>query len=65
MRTTGSDDLYRLIHSLTTEEKGYFKKLALRHSPKGSKHLKLFDAIAAQKTFEEASLKKSLEATLL
>lgn len=58
MRTSGSDDLYRLIHSLTTEEKGYFKKFALRHSAKGSKHLQLFDAISQQTEFEEASLKK-------
>ncbi len=58
MRTTGSDDLYRLIHSLTTEEKGYFKKFALRHSEKQSKHLQLFDAIGGQENFEETSLKK-------
>ncbi len=57
-RTTGSDDLYRLIHSLTTDEKGYFKKFALRHSQKESKHLQLFDAISKQTEFEEASLKK-------
>lgn len=45
MRTTGSDDLYRLIHSLTTEEKGYFKKFAKRHTSGGNKYLQLFDDI--------------------
>ncbi len=57
-RTTGSDDLYRLICSLSPEEKGYFKKFALRHSQKQSKHLQLFDTISKQTEFEEASLKK-------
>jgi len=57
-RTTGSDELYRLIHALTTEEKGYFKKFATRHTSKGNKYLQLFDAINKQKNFEEESLKK-------
>lgn len=58
MRTTGSDDLYRLIHSLTAEEKGYFKKFATRHSTSGNLHVQLFDAIDRQKEFEETGLKK-------
>lgn len=57
-RTSGSDDLYKLIHSLTPEEKGYFKKFAGRHSSKGSTYEKIFDDIAEQARFEEASLKK-------
>ena len=57
-RNTGSNDLYLLIHSLTTEEKGYFKKFASRHSNRQSKHLQLFDAISKQTEFEEAGLKK-------
>lgn len=57
-RTKGSDELYRLIHALTTEEKGYFKKFAKRHTPKGNKQLELFDAINRQKEFEEETLKK-------
>jgi hypothetical protein len=60
-RTTGSDDLYRLIHSLTTEEKGYFKKFSKRHASKGTSYLKLFDAINKQTAFEEASLKKKFK----
>lgn len=60
-RTTGSDELYRLIHALTTEEKGYFKKIAKRHSEKENKHLELFDAINAQKEFSESSLKKQFK----
>ena len=57
-RKTGSDELFKLIHSLTTEEKGYFKKFARRHMPKGNIYLTLFDAINKQKNFEEDSLKK-------
>jgi hypothetical protein len=57
-RTTGSDDLYSLIHSLTTEEKGYFKKFSKRHASKGSTTLQLFDAINKQEVFEEKTLKK-------
>lgn len=60
-RTTGSDELFRLIHSLTTEEKGYFKKFALRHTSEGNKYLQLFDAISKQNEFEEASLKKKFK----
>ncbi|MES2621677.1 MAG: hypothetical protein V4615_12575 [Bacteroidota bacterium] len=60
-RTTGSDELYRLIHSLSSSEKGYFQKYAQRHTTKGTAHLKLFNAIATQKKFEEASLKKKLK----
>jgi hypothetical protein len=57
-RTKGSDDLFRLIHSLTPEEKGYFKKFARRHSNDGNKYLQLFDSINAQEKFEESTLKK-------
>ena len=52
-RTTGSDEVYKLIHSLTTEEKGYFKKFALRHTSEGNRYLELFEAINQQNTFEE------------
>jgi hypothetical protein len=57
-RLTGSDDLYRLIHSLTTEEKGYFKKFALRHTSRGNLYLQLFDAISNQDQNNEQLLKK-------
>lgn len=54
----GSDELFRLIQSLSVEEKGYFKKFAKRHTAKGNAYLKLFDAIGKQEHFEETSLKK-------
>lgn len=60
-RTKGSDDLFKLIHSLTAEEKGYFKKFAKRHTPQGNQYLQLFDAINKQPVFEEASLKKKFK----
>ncbi len=61
-RTKGSDDLFRLIHSLTLVEKSYFKKFAGRHSPRDSKYLQLFDAINSQEVFEEESLKRKFKA---
>ncbi len=60
-RTIGSDDLYLLIHSLSKEEKGYFRKFATRHSTSGSINLSLFNAISKQKEFEEAELKKNFK----
>ncbi|HRG90027.1 MAG TPA: hypothetical protein PLW44_13470 [Chitinophagales bacterium] len=56
-RTKGSTELFDLIHSLSPEEKGYYKKFSKRHIPNGSNYLKLFDAIAAQDAFEEATLR--------
>lgn len=60
-RVKGSDDLFRLIHALTPEEKSYFKKFARRHSANGGQYLKLFDAINAQPAFEEQALKKKFK----
>lgn len=60
-RTKGSDDLFKLIHSLTPEEKGYFKKFAKRHAEEGNKYLQLFDAINAQEKFEETGLRKTFK----
>lgn len=57
-RITGSEGLYRLIHSLTAEEKGYFKKFAKRHISKGNSYLQLFDTINKQSNFNETALKK-------
>lgn len=57
-RLTGSDDLYRLIYSLTTEEKGYFKKFALRHTSHGNAYLQLFDVICSQAHTDEKILKR-------
>ncbi len=53
----GSDDLFRLIHSLTAEEKGYCKKFLTRHTSQGNNYMLLFDTINRQKKFEEQSLK--------
>lgn len=60
-RLVGSDDLFRLIHSLTPEEKGYYKKLAKRHTARGTNYVKLFDAINDQEVFEEKSLKQEFK----
>lgn len=57
-RTTGSDELFRLIKSLSTEEKGYFKKFAMRHTTKINQYLKLFDAINRQEVYDDKTLKK-------
>lgn len=57
----GSEDLYKLIHLLSPQEKGYFKKYAKRFSTESSNYLKLFDAISAQKEFEEESLARSFK----
>ena len=53
--------LYRLIHSLTTEEKGYFKKFVTRHTAAGNNYSTLFDAVNKQEKFEEAELKKKFK----
>lgn len=60
-RLVGSDDLFRLIHSLTPEEKGYYKKLAKRHTARGTNYVKLFDAINDQEVFEEKTLKQEFK----
>lgn len=60
-RTIGSDELFRLIHSLSIEEKGYFKKFATRHTTADSIYLKLFNTIAKQDNFEESQLKKNFK----
>lgn len=57
-RTTGSDDLFKLIHSLSPEERGYFKKLSGRHSAADKIYVRIFDDIVTQAEFEETSLKK-------
>lgn len=57
-RIKGSEDLFNLIHSLTPEEKSYFKKFARRHSSEDNNFLSLFDDINSQPAFEEESLRK-------
>src|SRR5258708_6861185 len=56
-----SDFLWRLVHSLTSSEKLFFKR-NFAASALSSQHLylKLFDAIALQKKYDENSLLKKL-----
>ena len=56
-RNTGSRELFDLIHSLTPEEKGYYRKFAKRHITDGSNYLKLFDLISKQTEFVEDTLR--------
>jgi len=57
-----TDDLFQLIHSLSKTEKGYFKKFCTIHAPsKERAYLKLFNAIAKQKSYNENQLRESLQ----
>jgi tetratricopeptide (TPR) repeat protein len=60
-----SADLHSLIHSLSPNEKGYFKKYCQRSGEASRKYLQLFDAVAAQKEYDEAKLKKKLKDPVL
>ncbi|HEU4718084.1 MAG TPA: hypothetical protein VFU15_09630 [Bacteroidia bacterium] len=54
-----SDDLFRLIHSLSKNEKGYFKKSAGRHvKGNGNNYIRLFDAIEKQNVYDEEKVKR-------
>ena len=57
MSKSSNDGLFRLIHSMTKNEKIYFKKFAQRHviGEKNS-YVKLFDALNNQKTYVETNL---------
>lgn len=59
---TVSDDLFRLIKSLSKSEKGYFKKYAAKNET-GSKqnYILLFDAIDTMSEYDEELLKKKLK----
>lgn len=59
---TSSDDLFRLIRSLSKSEKGYFKKYAAKNET-GSKqnYILLFDAIDSMTEYDEELLKKKLK----
>lgn len=56
---TSSDDLHKLIHSLSKTEKGYYKKFAKRFGGKDedNNYIKIFDAIAVMEEYNEAKLK--------
>ena len=54
-----SDELHKLIKSLTQAEKRFFKIYASRHViGEGNNYVLLFDAIAHQKNYEEQLIKK-------
>lgn len=54
-----SDFIWQLVHSLSSNEKLFFKRnFAVAHSSKDRLYLKLFAAIAAQKKYDEAALLK-------
>ncbi len=55
------DDLHRLIQQMTPSEVRHFKRHAQQHARNAdNKTLLLFDTIAAQETYDEAALRKSL-----
>ncbi len=54
-----SDNLFKLIHSLSPSEKRYFKIYAEQHIiGKKNNYMLLFDAIARQKEYDEAAIKR-------
>lgn len=59
---TISDDLFQLVHSLTRQEKRYFKLYASRHAIGGeNKYVALFDAIEQQDAYDEAAIKQKFK----
>lgn len=49
--------IHQLIHSMSRHEKIYFKRMSARSSEgKAGQYVELFDAIAAQQTYDEAAL---------
>lgn len=61
---TVSDDLFRLVKSLTGSEKGYFKKHTTKNTPgKKNNYLVLFEAIDNMSTYDEDLLHKKLKYT--
>ncbi|MCP4440662.1 MAG: hypothetical protein GY810_17080 [Aureispira sp.] len=51
---------YQLIHSMSKEEKRYFKLFAQGIGKKDSKHIQLFDILTKQKVYNKATAKRSL-----
>lgn len=61
---TVSDDLFRLIKSLTKSEKGFFKKFAARNTPgETNNYIILFDAVENMTVYDEDMLRKTLKNT--
>ncbi|MBL0342180.1 MAG: hypothetical protein IPP71_15465 [Bacteroidetes bacterium] len=57
MSKQSSDHLFRLIKSLTTAEKRYFKIFAARHTiGDKNEYVNVFDAIDKQENYNEAKL---------
>lgn len=55
-----SDDLFRLVKSMSKSEKRYFKLFASMQG-KNKKYLLLFDAIDRQGVYNESALKEELK----
>lgn len=61
---TPTDDLFRLIKSLSRSEKGYFKKYSTRHTADpNSAYLQLFDAIERQEEYNETEIRENFRDT--
>lgn len=61
-----NDDLFKLIKSLEKPEKGYFKKFAQTYSKTAEQqYLQLFDAMDAQKEYDEDAIIKKFRNTSL
>jgi len=61
---TVSDDLFRLVKSLTGSEKGFFKKFASRNTPgEKNNYIILFDAVDSMETYDEVFLREKLKKT--
>lgn len=59
---TPSEDLFRLIKSLSPNEKGYFKKFSRLHARESkNNYMVLFEAIEKQEEYDEASLLKKFK----
>jgi len=62
---TSSDFIWKLINSLKSSEKSYFKRNFIPNQDNGEKlYLKLFDAIAAQKKYDEAEILKKFSPSI-
>lgn len=60
------NEIHKLIHSLTPNEKAYFKKFAYKSKNDSDNHyLQLFDAILKQDEYNEDALKKKFKHTKL
>ena len=57
-----SDKLFKLIHSMSANEKNYFKRQTAAHNRKSdNQYLDVFDAIAKQEEYDEAALLKKFK----